>query len=265
MTSFNYRCVCFVFISLHSLSFTLFSTRLELFFYISSNPKLHVLVSLASTEGNWMLAVKMFTVGMYSANCYILHCEDTLEAVVVDPGFDNPQEVEETISYVKENGLKMKFIINTHGHPDHSCGNQIVKDRFQVPICIHVDDAYMLGESGRETARYFGYDCISPAADVLLHEGDYVKCGDVTLRVVHTPGHSFGSIVLLGETEVLTGDTLFAGSIGRTDFPGSSDREMQSSLRKLMRLPDYFVVYPGHGPATKMGEEKRVNPFLQGL
>jgi glyoxylase-like metal-dependent hydrolase (beta-lactamase superfamily II) len=82
---------------------------------------------------------------------------------------------------------------------------------------------------------------------------------------VETPGHSFGSIVLLGETEVFTGDTLFAGSIGRTDFPGSSDREMQLSLRKLLTLPNYFVVYPGHGPTTNMGEEKRVNPFLNRL
>jgi glyoxylase-like metal-dependent hydrolase (beta-lactamase superfamily II) len=123
----------------------------------------------------------------------------------------------------------------------------------------------MLGESGWDTARYFGYYTISPPADILLHDGSYIKFGDITLRVVHTPGHSLGSVVLLGETEVFTGDTLFAGSIGRTDFPGSSDREMQVSLRKLMSLPEYFVVYPGHGPATTMGEEKRVNPFLRAL
>jgi glyoxylase-like metal-dependent hydrolase (beta-lactamase superfamily II) len=121
----------------------------------------------------------------------------------------------------------------------------------------------MLGESGKETARYFGYDCVSPPADILLKEGSYVKFGEVTLRVVHTPGHSFGSVVLLGETEVFTGDTLFAGSIGRTDFPASSDREMQKSLRKLLTLQDFFVVYSGHGPTTTMGEEKRVNPFLR--
>jgi glyoxylase-like metal-dependent hydrolase (beta-lactamase superfamily II) len=144
-------------------------------------------------------------------------------------------------------------------------GNQLLKDRYHVPICIHKDDAYMLGESGRETARYFGYNTLSPPADILLHEGSYITFGDITLRVIETPGHSFGSIVLLGETEVFTGDTLFAGSIGRTDFPASSDREMQLSLRKLRSLPDYFVVYPGHGPTTTIGEEKRVNPFLNRL
>jgi hydroxyacylglutathione hydrolase len=212
-----------------------------------------------------MLMTKMFAVGLLSANCYVVNCKDTSEAAVIDPGFGSTSEADEIIAYITRNNLDLKFIIDTHGHPDHTCGNQALKDKFSVPICIHENDAYMLGESGRETARYFGFDSVSPPADMLLHEGGYVKFGDVTLRVVHTPGHSLGSVVLLGETEVFTGDTLFAGSIGRTDFPGSSDPEMQRSLRKLLRLPDYFVVYPGHGPATTMGEEKRVNPFLQGL
>jgi glyoxylase-like metal-dependent hydrolase (beta-lactamase superfamily II) len=212
-----------------------------------------------------MLMTKMFTVGPFSANCYVVSCKDTLQAAIIDPGFQSPTDAEDIISYIVTNGLELKFIINTHGHPDHTCGNQTLKDRFRVPICIHQDDAYMLGETGKETARYFGFDTVSPAADILLHEGSYIKFGDVTLRVIHTPGHSFGSIVLLGETEIFTGDTLFAGSIGRTDFPASSDREMQLSLRKLLSLPDYFVVYPGHGPQTRMGEEKRVNPFLRSL
>jgi glyoxylase-like metal-dependent hydrolase (beta-lactamase superfamily II) len=123
----------------------------------------------------------------------------------------------------------------------------------------------MLGETGKATARFFGYTCVSPPADILLQDGGYVKLGDVTLKIIHTPGHSFGSISIMGETEVFTGDALFAGSIGRTDFPGSSDLEMQKSLRKIKLLPDYFVVYPGHGPATCIREEKRVNPFLQDL
>jgi hydroxyacylglutathione hydrolase len=212
-----------------------------------------------------LLMTKMFTVGMLSANCYVVHCKDTLQAAVIDPGFGSQSEADEIINYITGNSLDLKFIVDTHGHPDHTCGNQALKDRLHIPICIHQDDAYMLGESGKETARYFGFNIVSPTADILLREGSYVKLGDVTLRVVHTPGHSFGSVVLLGETEVFTGDTLFAGSIGRTDFPGSSDVEMQASLRKLQSLPDYFVVYPGHGPVTTLGEEKRVNPFLHVL
>ena len=202
---------------------------------------------------------------MLSTNCYVVNCKDTLQAIVVDPGFISTSEAQEVISYIEGEKLELKFIVDTHGHPDHTCGNGAIKDKFHVPICIHEADGYMLSESGRDTARYFGYDCISPPADLLLHEGDYIKFGDVTLKVEHTPGHSEGSIVLIGETEVFTGDTLFAGSIGRTDFPASSNIHMQGSLQKLQRLPDYFVVYPGHGPVTKMGEEKRFNPFLQVL
>lgn len=207
----------------------------------------------------------MFTVGPLATNCYVVNCQDTLQAAVVDPGLASQHEVDEVTSYIVGNRLGLKFLVDTHGHPDHTCGSQALKERFHIPICIHKDDAYMLGESGKETALYFGFNCVSPPADILLREGSYIKFGDVTLRVLHTPGHSFGSVVLLGETEVFTGDTLFAGSIGRTDFPASSDREMQLSLRKLLSLPDYFVVYPGHGPKTTMGEEKRINPFLRTL
>ena len=212
-----------------------------------------------------MLMTKLFEVGMYLTNCYILSCKDTRQAAILDPGFGSHKEAEQALDYIESNSLEPKFIVNSHGHPDHTCGNKVFKELYNVPICIHEADAYMLGESGVETARYFGFNCISPPADVLLREGDYVKFGDVTLKVVHTPGHSQGSVVFLGETEVFTGDTLFAGSIGRTDFPGSSEVLMHDSLRRLMRLSDYFVVYPGHGPKTRMGEEKRVNPFLLDL
>ncbi len=212
-----------------------------------------------------MLMTKMFTVGALSTNSFVVNCQETLQAAVIDPGLVSRSEIGVISSYIIENGLELKFIVNTHGHPDHTCGNKAVKDRFHVPICIHQADAYMLGETGLETARYFGYDCVSPPADIILGDGNYVKFGNVALRVLHTPGHSFGSIVLLGETEVFTGDTLFAGSIGRTDFPGSSEGEMWTSLRKLVKLPDDFAVYPGHGLASTMGEEKRVNPFLRTL
>lgn len=191
------------------------------------------------------------------------NCKNTLQAAIIDPGFGSYQETEEALIYIAKNNLQPKFIINTHGHPDHTCGNKFLKDKFHIPICIHEKDSYMLGESGKETATYFGFDLVSPPADVLLHDGGCIKIGDVTLKVMHTPGHSLGSIVLFGENEVFTGDTLFAGSIGRTDFPGSSDSDMQKSLSKLARLPDNFVVYPGHGPKTTMGEEKRSNPFLR--
>ncbi len=222
-------------------------------------------MSLRFREYVAMLMVKMFPVGSFAANCYVVHCRDTRQAAVIDPGFGSAQEAEAILSFIERSELQLKFIIDTHGHPDHTCGNGVLKYRFQVPICIHKNDAYMLGESGRETSRYFGFDCTSPPADILLSEGEYVKFGDVTLKVLHTPGHSQGSIALIGETEVFTGDTLFTGSIGRTDFPGSSDPQMQLSLKKLIHLPDYFTAYPGHGSPTTIAQEKRVNPFLQGI
>ena len=212
-----------------------------------------------------MLMTKTFEVGILGTNCYIANCRDTLQAAAIDPGFSSIEEAEAVISFIKDNKLELKFIVNTHGHPDHTCGNVILKDIFQAPICIHQNDAHMIGKSGKETSKYFGYECESPPADILLCEGSTIELGNVTLKVIYTPGHSFGSISLIGETEVFTGDALFAGSVGRTDFPGSSDVEMRSSLRRLKQLPDYFTVYPGHGPKTTIGEEKKVNPFLLGV
>ena len=161
--------------------------------------------------------------------------------------------------------MTIKLVLNTHGHPDHTCGNGIVKEKFHVPVLIHEFDAHMLGELGKRIAGFFGFESFSPPADVLLHDKDLAKFGQVTLRVIQTPGHSPGGISLLGAEEVFTGDTLFMGSIGRTDFPESSEQDMNVSLKKLATLPDNFVVYPGHGPVTTIGVEKGSNPFLHGL
>ncbi len=210
------------------------------------------------------MKVQTFTVGALSTNCYILICETTKEAVIIDPGFDSDFEREKIQKFIKQKMLTLKFIVNTHGHPDHTCGNGIIKEIFNVPILIHENDAYMLGKKSI-IFDLFGFRSFSPPADVILHDEDIVKFGETSLRVMHTPGHTRGSVSFLGEKEVFVGDTLFLGSIGRTDFPESSEREMKSSLKKLACLSDYFVVYPGHGPTTSIGEEKISNPFLQWL
>jgi len=212
-----------------------------------------------------LMVVQMFTVGRFITNCYVVGCEQTREAIIIDPGFDNRFEAEEIFKLIDENFSTLKFVVNTHGHPDHTCGNEMVKEKFRVPVLIHEYDAYMLGESGKNIAEFFGFESSSPPADTLLHNGDLVRFGKIILKIMHTPGHSRGSISLLGEREVFTGDILFAGSIGRTDFPESSELDMKLSLRKLANLPNHLVVYPGHGPMTTIGEEKRGNPFLQGL
>ncbi len=208
--------------------------------------------------------LKMLTVGSLFTNCYAVWCSKTREAIVIDPGFDRQGEAEEVLGVLKENGLKAKFIVDTHGHPDHTCGNGTVKEATGAPILIHERDADMLSEQGERLAALFGFLVNSPVADGLLKDGDTVKFGQVVLRVLHTPGHSPGSVSLVGADCVFTGDTLFAGSIGRVDLPGGSGKEMmQSLLEKLALLPDRFVVYPGHGPKSTIGEEKRSNPFLQ--
>jgi len=205
----------------------------------------------------------MFTVGGLFTNCYIVSCEQTKDAIIIDPGFDDRFEAEKIFNLITEKSLTLRFILNTHGHPDHTCGNGMVKEKFQVPILIHEYDASMLGELGKKISGFFGFKYSSPRAHVLLRDGDLVKFGRIALKVMHTPGHSRGSISLLGEKKVFTGDTLFMGSTGRTDFPESSELDMQKSLKKLAYLPDHFVVYPGHGTITTIGEEKRSNPFLQ--
>ncbi len=201
------------------------------------------------------MQIQAFTVGMLSTNCYVVNCPETKEAIIIDPGFDVAHEAEQIIRYVDASALEVKFIVNTHGHPDHIRGNNVLKRKYSVPICIHAYDAPCLNGLG---------DNISPA-NVLLEDKGLLRFGQMTLKVLHTPGHTPGSISLVGEKLVFTGDTLFAGGIGRTDFAGGSDRDMRLSLKKLMCLPENYVVYPGHGDVSTIGEEKRFNPFLRWL
>ncbi len=209
------------------------------------------------------MITQMFVVGKLYTNCYIVSCEQTRDAVIIDPGFDVEDEAKKVSKFIEDNQLDIKCIINTHGHPDHTCGNRIAKEKFNVPIFIHKLDAHMLGESSKAVSQFLGFKDFSPPADKFLNDGDHVVFGKAVLKVIHTPGHSRGSISLLGSREVFTGDTLFMGSIGRTDFPESSERDMKLSLKKLMLLPENFVVYPGHGPTSKIKDEKWSNPFVR--
>jgi len=209
---------------------------------------------------------KMFTVGALYTNCYVVGCNETKEALIIDPGFDTELVAKRILREVDQLELQIKYIVNTHGHPDHMAGNGIVKKLTSAPILIHEYDAPMLTKATENLTTLFGLRTVSlPPADQMLHDGDIVQVGDVALRVLHTPGHSRGSISLLGADAVFTGDTLFAGSIGRYDLPGASYEEIMLSIKKLATLPDRMIVYPGHGPTSTIGEEKRHNPFLQNL
>ena len=192
------------------------------------------------------MIVKRFTVGWLSTNCYVVGCEETREAAVIDPGMDSEREAEPILDFIKQNNLHIKYIINTHGHPDHVAGNAIIKKATGAPILIH--------ESNSENVQ----------ADTKLHDGNILQVGTLKLAVLHTPGHTPDGISLLGENLVFTGDALFAGSVGRTDFLGGSYEELMRSIKtKLLSIPDSFKVYSGHGPSTTIGDEKKYNPFLQ--
>jgi hydroxyacylglutathione hydrolase len=222
-------------------------------FHAFFRPRQTFYLSLITFQSLSSVQIQTFTVGMLSTNCYVVSCPESGEAIIIDPGFEASYEAEQVTRYVDENALKVKFIVNTHGHADHISGDIVLKRKYGAPIYIHTYDAPCLADLG---------ESLSP---VLLEDGGLVKFGTVTLKVMHTPGHSLGSISLVGEELVFTGDTLFAGGIGRTDFAGGSDRDMRCSLQKLVGLSDDFVVYPGHGCVSIMGEEKRVNPFLRWL
>ncbi len=199
------------------------------------------------------MLIETFTVGRLSTNSYVASSQQTKDAIIIDPGFDFSFEAKQIQEYIAQSELKIKLIVNTHGHSDHVSGDAVFQEKFKVPICIHKYDAASLKKL--ENSKF---------PNVLLEDGSLISFGNESLKVMHSPGHTPGSICLIGERLAFTGDTLFAGGIGRTDFPGGSAHDMRISLQKIMLLPNDFLVYPGHGATSIVGEEKRVNPYLNG-
>jgi len=209
------------------------------------------------------MIAKMLTLGTLYTNCYIVGCSETKEALIIDPGFEEKKDAQKVLKEVDQHGLRVKYIVNTHGHPDHIGGNRAIKEATNALILIHEYDAPMLTNPTGNLLRPSGLHAMSPPADKTLHEGNIIQTGKTTLKVLHTPGHSKGSISLLGSDVVFTGDTLFAGSIGRYDLTGGSYKEIIRSIKRLATLPEHVKVYPGHGPTSTIGKEKNSNPFLQ--
>ncbi|MFZ5641949.1 MAG: MBL fold metallo-hydrolase [Bacillota bacterium] len=206
------------------------------------------------------MLIKCIPLGGMGANCYVVACDDTKEALVIDPGGE-PRPV---LSFVEKEGLKVKYIVNTHGHIDHIMGNDLLKQATGARVLIHELDAEMLQNPRLNLSGFMGGSIKLAQADQLLTEGDTVEVGKVSLEVIHTPGHTRGGICLKGDGVVFTGDTLFSGSIGRSDFPGGSAETLINSIKtKLLPLPDDTAVYPGHMQESTMGEEKKYNPFLR--
>ena len=200
-------------------------------------------------------------VGPLGVNCFVLGCEETKEGIVVDPGAD----ADRVLAVVKRLGLTIGQVINTHGHFDHVGGNRRLIEATGAKLLIHEADAYFLSRAVDVAAAYGLATENSPAPDGFLQDGMVITFGTHQLKVLHTPGHTPGGCCLYLESEgkVITGDTLFADGVGRTDFPGSSHQALIDSIRdQLMTLPDETRAYPGHGPSTTIGHERLHNPYI---
>ncbi len=206
--------------------------------------------------------VHQLTVGMMGVCTYVIFCEQTRQAAIIDPGGDEDR----ILDYCKKKDLKVTYILNTHGHPDHVCGNGQIKEATNAPIVMHSDDvAYFSKPQIKQFFSSLGLP-ESPPADRLIHGGDVLTLGEEKIEVIHTPGHSPGGVCYYCAPNLFTGDTLFVGAIGRTDFPQCSmDELIQSIENKLLQLPDETIVWPGHGyggSRSTIDEEKRTNPYF---
>jgi len=204
---------------------------------------------------------EILAVGSLKANCFILGCEETKEGVVVDPGGD-PEKI---IAAVDRLGLRITHVINTHGHFDHVGGNGKVLEHTDAEFLIHAEDVRFLSMASNVAVKYGVTAENSPDPDRLLVDGMIILFGKYQMSVLHTPGHTPGGccLYIAAEGLVISGDTLFAEGVGRTDFPGGSHKLLIESIRtKLLTLPETTRVYPGHGPSTTIGHEKRNNPFI---
>lgn len=208
-----------------------------------------------------------FGFSLFGINTYLVVDEASKKCAVVDPGMIEPDEENALVDYIERNKLHVVDVINTHLHVDHAIGDKFVAEKFRVPVLGHRSDE-TLGRRLQEQAEMFGMrgklDSVSLTS--YLEDGDRVSIGDGELEVLHVPGHSPGSIALYDPQGhwVIVGDALFAGSIGRTDLPGGDYATLVGAINdRLMGLPDDTAVYPGHGPATTIGQERKYNPYLR--
>ena len=211
------------------------------------------------------MKIRKFTFNPVSVNAYLLW-DETKEAVLIDPACFYPDEELELSRFVESEGLKIVQILNTHGHFDHLMGNSFASQKWNLKYKIHPGDAFMSGQA-KQHAVLFGITMKSPISESEpLHEEEAIRFGNSSLRVIHVPGHSPGSVAFYNDQDkiVVVGDILFQGSVGRTDLPGGSHKLLINGIKeKLLTLGEEVVVYPGHGEHTTIGWEKKTNPYLK--
>lgn len=210
-----------------------------------------------------MLQVQSFVFNPFQENTFVLF-DETKECIIVDPGCSDEAENVRLKSFIDKNKLRVKLLLNTHCHVDHVLGNRFVKDTFKVNLLIHRIEGATLKAAEVVAPSYGFHNYVHQDADAYLEEGDYIMVGNQTLSVLFVPGHSPGHVAFYSEKNriLIGGDVLFYNSIGRTDMPGGDHELLLNSIHtKLFTLPDYVKVYPGHGPETTVGFEKKTNPF----
>ncbi|MGO3751300.1 MAG: MBL fold metallo-hydrolase [Peptoniphilaceae bacterium] len=206
------------------------------------------------------LKIFRLALGSYQTNCYIIFNKNN-KAVIIDPG----AQAEDIIKAVENNKLIVDKIILTHAHPDHFGALEEVRDKFNVKAYLSAKDIDMLSKRSLELKSILGMDSKPIIADYILEDGDKIPFDDKEFKVIATPGHTPGGICLYIDNFLFSGDTLFNGSIGRTDLPGGDYDSIMLSLKNLMKLPDDTIVLPGHGPETSIGYEKLNNPFIRNI
>jgi hydroxyacylglutathione hydrolase len=207
------------------------------------------------------MKIECLTVGPIQSNCYIVWDEKNREGIVIDPG----DEAGRILRTIERNDIKIDIIVCTHAHFDHVGGVPGVREKTDAKVAVGREDLELFRLAGRQAALW-GFHVEQPSdPDIILTEGDEIKAGDLGFTVVSTPGHSPGGICLLGEGVLFTGDTVFAGSVGRTDLPGGSTEDLKKSFSRIISLPVGTRILPGHGPESTVGEERETNVMMYEL